>query len=104
MNSSGVSLFTSQDKAAKDVLTLRRVDAAGEAAEVAAQMAEEALGQTGWARLREEFGDDLAGDVGEAEVAPLESIGELRMVDAQQVEHGGVEVVDLDRILDDVIA
>ena len=50
VNSSGVSLFTSQDKAAKDVLTLRRVDAAREAAEVAAQMAEEALGQVGGAQ------------------------------------------------------
>ncbi len=48
--------------------------------------------------------DDLAGDVGQAEVAPLEAVGEPRVVDAEQVEDRGVEVVDVDRVLDDVPA
>jgi hypothetical protein len=40
-----MSLLTRQDKAAEDVLALPWVDAAREAAEVAAQMAEETLSE-----------------------------------------------------------
>ena len=35
-------------------------------------------------------------DVGEAEVAPTVSIGEFFVIEAQEMEHGGVEVVDVD--------
>ena len=47
--------------------------------------------------------DHLAGGVGQAEVAALVVEGELLVVDAEQVEHGGVEVVHLHRVLDDVV-
>src|SRR5690606_32895854 len=48
--------------------------------------------------------DDLAGDVGEAEVAALEAVGEAGMVEAEEAEDGGVVVVDVDRILGDAPA
>src|SRR2546426_2711310 len=42
--------------------------------------------------------------VGEAEVAALEAVGETGVVDPHLVEDGGVQVVDVDRILHDVVA
>ena len=41
--------------------------------------------------------------VGQAEVAALELVGQPGVVDAQQVKDGGVQVVDLDRVADDVV-
>jgi hypothetical protein len=49
-NSSGVSLFTRQDETTEDLFAVRRVNAARETAEVAAQVTEEALGQVGGAQ------------------------------------------------------
>src|SRR4051794_27477457 len=46
--------------------------------------------------------DDLAVDVGQAEVATLEAVGQARVVDAQEVQQRGLEVVDVDGVLDDV--
>ncbi len=46
----------------------------------------------------EEFGDDFAVDVGEAEVAALEAVGEAGVIEAEEVEEGGVEVVDVDGV------
>ena len=43
-------------------------------------------------------------DVGEPEVAPLVAEGELGVVDAEQVQDRGLEVVDVDRVLGDVVA
>src|SRR6185312_16071222 len=43
-------------------------------------------------------------DVGEAEVAALEAVGEARVVEAEEVEDGGVEVVDVDGVFGDVEA
>ncbi len=43
-------------------------------------------------------------DVGQAEVAALEPVGQLRVVDAEQVQDRGLEVVDVDRVLGDVVA
>src|SRR6202030_4157320 len=48
--------------------------------------------------------DHLAGGIGQAVIATLVVEGELLVVDAEQVEHGGVEVVHLDRVFDDVVA
>src|SRR5437867_11840266 len=48
--------------------------------------------------------DDVAVYVGEAEVAALELVDQLLVVDAQQAEHGGVEVMDVDGVFDDVVA
>src|SRR5262249_15733761 len=48
--------------------------------------------------------DYLAGDVCQAKIAALELDREALMVDAQKVQQGGVQVVDVDGILDGVIA
>ena len=48
--------------------------------------------------------DDFAVDVGEAHVAGGEAEGEFLVVRAEQVEHGGVQVVDLDLVLDGEVA
>lgn len=40
--------------------------------------------------------DDFPVDVGEAEVATTVSVGEFFVIEAHEVEHGGVEVVDVD--------
>ena len=42
--------------------------------------------------------DDFAGDVGEAEAAAVVGVGELFVVEAEEVQDGGVEVVDVDLI------
>ena len=39
-------------------------------------------------------------DVGQAEVAALEAVGQLRVVEAEEVEDRGLEVVDVDAVLD----
>ena len=44
--------------------------------------------------LREEVFDDVAVDVGEAEVAAGVGVGEFFVIEAEEVEDGGVEVVD----------
>ena len=48
--------------------------------------------------------DDAAGGVGEAEVPALELVGQPRVIDAQAVQDRGVQIVDVDRILRDVVA
>ncbi len=51
--------------------------------------------------LREDVGDYLAGDVGEAEISAGVAEGEALVVEAQEVQDGGVEVVDVDLVFDD---
>ena len=41
--------------------------------------------------------------VGEAEVSPPELVGQPGMIDAQQVQDRRVQVVDFDRVADDVV-
>jgi hypothetical protein len=49
MNSSGMSLLTRQNERAQDLLAMRRIEAAGEATEIAAQVAEESVSRrAGW--------------------------------------------------------
>ena len=43
-------------------------------------------------------------DVGQPHVAAAEAVGQSLVVDAQQVKHRGVQVVDLDLVLDGVVA
>ena len=50
--------------------------------------------------LRQNWAHHFAGDVGEAEVAAGVAVGEAFVVEAQQVEHGGVQVVDAHGVLD----
>src|SRR5204863_8406873 len=46
----------------------------------------------------------FAMDIGEAIVAPFESIGQSFVVDAKQVKHGRVEIMHIDRVVHHVIA
>ena len=43
-------------------------------------------------------------DAGQPLIEPLVAVGEALVVDAEQVQHRGVEVADVDRVLDDVVA
>ena len=49
-------------------------------------------------------GDDLAVHVGQPHVAAAEAVGQPLVVDAQQMQHRGVQVVDLDLVFDGVVA
>ena len=48
--------------------------------------------------------DDVAVDVGQAEVAAVVAVGEPFVIQAQEVEDGGVEIVMRDAVLDGVHA
>src|SRR5687767_3810404 len=50
------------------------------------------------------FAHDAATHVGQAEVAALEAIGEAQVVEAEQVQERGVEVVDVDGVARDAPA
>ena len=45
-----------------------------------------------------DFLDHVTVDVGQATIDPIVSHEELRVIDAQQIQDGGVDVVDLGRI------
>ena len=47
-----------------------------------------------------ELRDDLPVDVGQAKVSSLEAVGELGVVEAQEVQNRSLNVVDVDAILD----
>src|SRR5262245_26397398 len=55
-------------------------------------------------QLSEHFFDEVAVDVGEAEVAALETVGEALVVEAEKVENGGLQVVDVVLFVDDAEA
>src|SRR5947209_11045213 len=38
--------------------------------------------------------------IGQPEIAPREAVGEAFVVEAEEVQHGGVEVVDVDSVFD----
>ena len=46
---------------------------------------------------------DLAEDVGEAVAATLKTVGEAFVIDAEQVQDGGVQVVDVHGVFRDVV-
>src|SRR5579883_857028 len=52
----------------------------------------------------EQFANDPAVDVGQAHVAAAVEIGQERMVEAQQVQDRGVQVVDVDLDVDGSVA
>src|SRR6185312_7163551 len=54
--------------------------------------------------LREQRFDHISMHIRQAEIAALEAEGELFVVDAEGGEDGGVEIVDMDAIADDVVA
>ena len=46
----------------------------------------------------------LAVNIGQPEIAPLKTIRELFVIDAQAMENGRVLIVNVHRVLDDVVA
>ena len=48
--------------------------------------------------------DHVAGDIGQAEVAAVVAVGQLRVVEAEQVQDRGVQVVDADAVDDGLVA
>src|SRR5438045_3215221 len=55
-------------------------------------------------RLGEDFFYQLAMHIRQSIVTALETVGEPRVVDAQQMQRGGVEIVDMHGVFDDVVA
>ena len=54
--------------------------------------------------LRNDITDDGSGNVGEAVIAPRVPVGQPRVIEAQQGEHRGVQVVDVDAVFDRPVA
>src|SRR5690348_16089459 len=48
--------------------------------------------------LRQDRLDDLPGDIRQPIVPPLEAVGQAFVVEAEEVEDGGLEVVDVDGV------
>ena len=59
---------------------------------------------TEWLRLSEQSLHHLAAHIRQAEIAALKAIGQLGVINAQAVQHRGVEVMHADRVLRDVVA
>ena len=53
---------------------------------------------------RQQLRHHLAMHVGQPEIAALETVGQLGVIEAEQVQQRGVQVVDVNAILDDVEA
>jgi hypothetical protein len=53
---------------------------------------------------RHQFRHQFAADIGETVVAAFEAVGEAFVVDADEMKDGRMEVVDVHRIADDVVA
>lgn len=56
------------------------------------------------AKTRRESLNQLAMHIGQAEITALESIGELPVIHSEQVQERGVEIVDVDFVLDGIEA
>ena len=54
--------------------------------------------------LRKEALDDVSGNVGQAEVAAAETVGQALVVQSHQVQNGRVEIVDVDFVFGGVPA
>src|SRR5262249_25772526 len=52
----------------------------------------------------DDFVQDVAVDVGQTEVAAGIAVGQLGVVEAEQVQDGSVQVVDVDRLFDGLVA
>src|SRR5262249_62156262 len=55
-------------------------------------------------RLRDDLRNQLTVHIGQPYTAPVESIGELRVIDAEQVQDRCVQIVVVDRLLFSLIA
>lgn len=62
----------------------------------------ESVSKISFKKLRQQRFHDMAVDVCEAEVAALEAVGELGVIESKEVHDGGVEVVDVDAVFDNV--
>ena len=49
--------------------------------------------------LHQQLLHHLARDVGQAEVAALKTVGQFLVIEAQQMQHGRVEIVDMHLVL-----
>src|SRR6186997_1821034 len=49
-----------------------------------------------YTKLGKHFLDYVTGNVCQPEVAALEAVGELEMVETEEMQNGGVEIVDVD--------
>src|SRR5436190_5703193 len=49
--------------------------------------------------LSEQFCHDFAGDISQAKIPALETVSQARMIEAEKVQHGRVEIVDVNRVL-----
>ena len=58
------------------------------------------MARHGCSWLRQNLLHDFSVNVGEAEVPALKAVGELFVVEAKEMEEGGVEVVDVDFSID----
>jgi len=65
--------------------------------------ADVAIGDVSVATLCQNALHHVAGDVGEAEIAPLVLASQARMVDTQEVKHRGVSIVNADGVLHRVV-
>lgn len=52
----------------------------------------------------EELRDKVSMDIGEAEVAALKAVGEPEVVEPQEMEQRGMEIVDVDFVFGDIEA
>src|SRR5437867_2506334 len=50
--------------------------------------------------LRDDVADDGAGNVRQTEIASTIAVGQLRVIDAQQMQDRRVQIVDVDRLVD----
>src|SRR6266850_1803939 len=58
--------------------------------------------EDGASGLRQERFDDFAFDVGQPKIAALESIGEFRVIEAEQVQQSRVEIMHVHLVLNDM--
>src|SRR5579862_806209 len=56
------------------------------------------------AGLGQRFGDHVSRYVGKPEISPLKLVGEFGVIDAQAIKYGGLDVVNVNRVFDNVIA
>src|SRR6266496_2587659 len=60
--------------------------------------------QSGALPSRDHFLDHLAVNVGQTEIAAVVAVGELFVIETEQVENGGVEIVNVDFVFHGAIA
>src|SRR5213596_706438 len=60
--------------------------------------------QCGSAALRDDLTGDVATHVGESKIAAAVSVGQLLVIDPHQVQEGGMQIMDVHRVLDSGVA